>query len=237
MLGHLRHELGHYFWPVLVDRRRRVGERAGRCSATSAPTTSEALERHYDDGPPADWAERHVSAYATMHPWEDWAETFAHYLHIRDTLADRRGLRRSSSAGPRAVTFDRSLKATPAARGRRGRRSARCSTTGYRSPTRSTPSTAAWAATTSTRSCSRRPVIEKLELRPRADARGRVTRAAPGSGRGRVTRAAPGSGRCRVTRAAPGSGRGRRRAGLTAAVRFPPHLGVPARDHLRSRGP
>ena len=37
-------------------------------------------------GPPADWSERYVSAYATMHPWEDWAETFAHYLHIRDTL-------------------------------------------------------------------------------------------------------------------------------------------------------
>ena len=45
-----------------------------------------ALDRHYEQGPPADWAERHVSAYATMHPSEDWAETFAHYLHIRDTL-------------------------------------------------------------------------------------------------------------------------------------------------------
>ena len=45
-----------------------------------------ALDRHYAQGPPPDWAERHVSAYATMHPAEDWAETFAHYLHIRDTL-------------------------------------------------------------------------------------------------------------------------------------------------------
>ena len=43
---------------------------------------SAALQRHYADGPPADWEERYVSAYATMHPWEDWAETFAHYLHI-----------------------------------------------------------------------------------------------------------------------------------------------------------
>jgi len=45
-----------------------------------------ALTRHYTEEPPAGWADRHVSAYATMHPWEDWAETFAHYLHIRDTL-------------------------------------------------------------------------------------------------------------------------------------------------------
>ena len=45
-----------------------------------------ALERHYETGPPPDWSQRFVSAYATMHPWEDWAETFAHYLHIWDTL-------------------------------------------------------------------------------------------------------------------------------------------------------
>ncbi len=44
------------------------------------------MARHYRDGAPADWPERFVSAYATMHPWEDWAETFAHYLHIVDTL-------------------------------------------------------------------------------------------------------------------------------------------------------
>ena len=46
----------------------------------------EALERHYTDGPPLDWEDRYVSAYATMHPWEDWAESWAHYLHIHDTL-------------------------------------------------------------------------------------------------------------------------------------------------------
>jgi hypothetical protein len=44
------------------------------------------LDRHYSNGPPADWPERYLSAYATMHPAEDWAETFAHYLHIRDTI-------------------------------------------------------------------------------------------------------------------------------------------------------
>lgn len=45
-----------------------------------------ALQRHYDEGPPADWQQRYVSAYASVHPWEDFAETWAHYLHIVDTL-------------------------------------------------------------------------------------------------------------------------------------------------------
>ena len=52
----------------------------------SATDYQEALERHYEQGAAPGWSQRHVSAYATMHPWEDWAETWAHYLHIRDTL-------------------------------------------------------------------------------------------------------------------------------------------------------
>ena len=53
------------------------------------------VERYYRDGPPADWQERFVSAYATAHPWEDFAETWAHYLHILDTVetANAFGLR------------------------------------------------------------------------------------------------------------------------------------------------
>ncbi|WP_249010247.1 putative zinc-binding metallopeptidase [Conexibacter sp. DBS9H8] len=85
LLGHFRHEIGHYYEPILVDRgghseaaRARFGDERADYGA--------ALEAHYAAGPPADWAQRHVSAYATMHPYEDWAETFAHYLHIRDTL-------------------------------------------------------------------------------------------------------------------------------------------------------
>jgi hypothetical protein len=46
----------------------------------------EALRRHYAEGAPPDWQQRFVSAYATTHPWEDFAETWAHYLHIVDTL-------------------------------------------------------------------------------------------------------------------------------------------------------
>ena len=47
---------------------------------------NEALRRYYAEGVPPDWENRHISAYAASHPWEDWAETFAHYLHITDTL-------------------------------------------------------------------------------------------------------------------------------------------------------
>jgi hypothetical protein len=111
MLGHFRHELGHYFQPLLV-----TGDEAwDACRALFGDEREDyetALERHYEQGPPDNWPQRHVSAYATMHPWEDWAETFAHYLHIRDTLqtAAEFGLQVN---GPLATNFDRTLNATP----------------------------------------------------------------------------------------------------------------------------
>jgi hypothetical protein len=85
LIGHFRHEIGHYFWDLLVkdhyeeDFRQLFGDPMN-------PSYQDALERHYRDGPPADWHERHVSAYATMHPWEDWAETFALYLDVVSVL-------------------------------------------------------------------------------------------------------------------------------------------------------
>jgi hypothetical protein len=85
VLGHFRHEVGHYYWPLLVPE----GAARERCRELFGDEREDygaALERHYASGPPADWPQRFVSAYATMHPWEDWAETFAHYLHIWDTL-------------------------------------------------------------------------------------------------------------------------------------------------------
>lgn len=85
LLGHLRHETGHYYWqrlvepgPWLAEWRRVFGDERQDYSA--------ALRTHYVQGPPTDWAQRFVSAYASSHPWEDWAETWAHYLHLRDTL-------------------------------------------------------------------------------------------------------------------------------------------------------
>lgn len=85
LLGHFRHEIGHYYWQVLVDDAGRHDE----CRAVFGDETESyqgAIERHYAEGPPAGWEESYVSAYATMHPWEDFAETFAHVLHVHDAL-------------------------------------------------------------------------------------------------------------------------------------------------------
>jgi hypothetical protein len=87
LLGNMRHEVGHYNQPILARRRART--RLARCRELMGDDRQdypEAMDRHYEEGVPADWNQRFVSAYATMHPWEDWAETFAHYLHIRDVL-------------------------------------------------------------------------------------------------------------------------------------------------------
>ncbi|WP_408637790.1 zinc-binding metallopeptidase family protein [Nocardia bovistercoris] len=84
LLGHFRHEIGHYYYTVLVDDEAR--ERFVSLFGDPDADYQAALERHYADGAPAGWEADHVSSYATMHAAEDWAETFAHYLHIRDTL-------------------------------------------------------------------------------------------------------------------------------------------------------
>jgi hypothetical protein len=85
LLGHLRHESGHYYWqrlvepgPFLTEWRETFGDDRQDYAAS--------LRQHYEQGPPANWGERFVSAYASSHPWEDWAETWAHYLHMMDTL-------------------------------------------------------------------------------------------------------------------------------------------------------
>ncbi|WP_272476357.1 zinc-binding metallopeptidase family protein [Baekduia alba] len=100
LLGHFRHEVGHFYFPLLVD------DDATRAAARAlfgdeTEDYQAALDRHYRDGPPDDWAAEHVSAYATMHPSEDWAETFAHVLHLHDTLqtAASYGLRVEGPAG------------------------------------------------------------------------------------------------------------------------------------------
>jgi hypothetical protein len=87
LLGHFRHEVGHWFWDVLV----RDGA-PGRLDAFRAlfgderRDYAEALKIHYKEGPPPNWSEKFITIYASTHPWEDWAETWAHYLHIVDTL-------------------------------------------------------------------------------------------------------------------------------------------------------
>jgi hypothetical protein len=85
VLGHLRHEIGHYYWSTLVQRAGRV-DAFRRLFGDERADYAGALARHYEHGAAPGWQRQHVSAYATAHPWEDWAETFAHYLHIRDAL-------------------------------------------------------------------------------------------------------------------------------------------------------
>jgi hypothetical protein len=85
ILGHFRHESGHYYWDLLIKDTGWLNPFRDMFG-NETEDYSQAMERHYSQGPPRDWAERFVSSYASMHPWEDWAETWAHYLHIIDTL-------------------------------------------------------------------------------------------------------------------------------------------------------
>jgi len=85
LTGHFRHEIGHYYWDRLVrDADRLDGFRD--CFGDERLDYSDALAKYYADGPPANWRDDFVSAYASAHPWEDFAETWAHFLHIVDTL-------------------------------------------------------------------------------------------------------------------------------------------------------
>ena len=85
LLGHFRHEVGHYYWDVLVRDGRRLDDFRA-LFGDEQQNYEEALKRHYEVGPPANWRDRFISSYASSHPWEDFAETWSHYLHIVDTL-------------------------------------------------------------------------------------------------------------------------------------------------------
>jgi hypothetical protein len=84
VLGHFRHEVGHYYWDRLIDNSEFLQE-SRELFGDDRIDYGEALKVHYKEGAPVDWNNRFISAYATTHPWEDWAETWAHYLHIIDT--------------------------------------------------------------------------------------------------------------------------------------------------------
>ncbi|WP_434532997.1 zinc-binding metallopeptidase family protein [Alteromonas arenosi] len=85
LLGHFRHESGHYYWDRLIDDSPHIDEFRTLFGDERLDYLA-ALKNHYDNGPPENWQETWISAYASMHPWEDWAETWAHYLHMVDTL-------------------------------------------------------------------------------------------------------------------------------------------------------
>ena len=84
LLGHFRHEVGHYYWMRLLhgetlDEFRRV-------FGDERYDYQQALTNYYQYGAARNWQVSFISAYASCHPFEDWAETWAHYLHITDTL-------------------------------------------------------------------------------------------------------------------------------------------------------
>ena len=87
LVGHLRHESGHFYWDQLVRDGGDRLEEFRRVFGDERADYAAALDAHYAKGSDlGDWAENHVSAYAASHPWEDWAETWAHYLHMVDLL-------------------------------------------------------------------------------------------------------------------------------------------------------
>ncbi|EJL92380.1 hypothetical protein PMI16_01044 [Herbaspirillum sp. CF444] len=85
LLGHFRHESGHYYFDRLIAGTTRI-DAFRRIFGDETVNYTDSLQRHYDNGPSPDWNQQFVSVYASSHPWEDWAETWAHYLHMFDTL-------------------------------------------------------------------------------------------------------------------------------------------------------
>jgi hypothetical protein len=85
LLGHFRHEVGHYYWNILV----RDAGRLDECRALFGDERHDygaALQAHYAKGPDESWRGMFISNYAAAHAWEDWAESWAHYMHIQDSL-------------------------------------------------------------------------------------------------------------------------------------------------------
>ena len=85
ILGHFRHESGHYFWDRLLSQMPASGDFV-EVFGHAVDSYRESLDAYYQNGPPNDWSENFISAYASAHPSEDWAETWNHYLLISDGL-------------------------------------------------------------------------------------------------------------------------------------------------------
>jgi len=85
LLGHFRHEIGHYYWDRLIRGSKYIeGLRA--LFGDEQANYQQALQQYYANGAPQNWQNNYISAYASSHPWEDWAESWAHFMHIQDAL-------------------------------------------------------------------------------------------------------------------------------------------------------
>jgi len=91
LLGHFRHEIGHYYWDRLIENSDRLQE-FRQLFGDEQADYGLALKRHYEDGAPLNWEASYISAYATTHPWEDWAESWAHVMHMVDALETARSV-------------------------------------------------------------------------------------------------------------------------------------------------
>ncbi len=111
LLGHFRHEVGHYYWDRLIAESRWIDE-FRRLFGDEREDYAQALQRHYE-APVADWPASFISAYASSHPWEDWAECWAHYMHLHDGLetASAWGLRLAHATPGSSVIEPRPLDA------------------------------------------------------------------------------------------------------------------------------
>jgi hypothetical protein len=85
VLGHFRHEIGHYYWDRLIEGTEQLQPFRDLFGDERADYQV-ALKIHYDQGAPANWPDNFISAYASTHPWEDWAESWAHVMHMVDAL-------------------------------------------------------------------------------------------------------------------------------------------------------
>ena len=104
VLGHFRHEIGHYYWERLIADSPHLNT-FRQLFGDERASYEQARNTHYQNGAPPDWPSRFVSSYASMHPWEDWAESWAHYLHMVDTLDTARSF--GLALHPQAGTRDR----------------------------------------------------------------------------------------------------------------------------------
>jgi hypothetical protein len=86
LLGHFRHELGHYYFDQLIVGSEKKHALSKEYFGDDEVDYQESLKKHYESESTDDWRDEYISEYATMHPYEDWAETWAHYMHIMDTL-------------------------------------------------------------------------------------------------------------------------------------------------------
>lgn len=86
LLGHFRHESGHYYFYLIEKLRPDLLSEFRYYFGDERQDYAEALQKHYEYGPQKNWQTNYISSYATAHPWEDWAETWAHYLHMMETL-------------------------------------------------------------------------------------------------------------------------------------------------------